>query len=139
MELRTISLFRCTEKIYAEQFCKTGNMKFNTPKYWVELEKKEGKGRGDILEGVYAASNIFDIPTLTTCAFLRENSYGETIDNTTYFRSKDVMNLPCYCFFGLNNSLFSNPTIDEKGYTRYPFYLTKQYFEDFSGKITKED
>lgn len=137
-QLRTLALFRCTEKQYAQSFCTTGNMKFNTPQYWIDLEKKEGKGRGDLMEGVCASSNMFDINTLLRCQTLRQNIYPETIKGITYFRSKDILNLPCYCLFGLNNTAFENEFFDRRGVKYHSSIVAKQYFQDFSNNSTDE-
>jgi hypothetical protein len=99
VHFKTLALFRCTEKQYAESFCTYGNMKFNTPQYWIELEKKEGKGRGDSLEGVYSASHMLDINTIKESNSLRKNIHREVKNGTIYFRSNDILNLPCFCFF----------------------------------------
>lgn len=138
MQFETLALFRCTEKQYADSLCTTGNMKFNTPQYWIELEKKEGKGRGDSLEGVYAASHYLDVKTLIESNSLRENIQREANSNIIYFRSNDILNLPCFCLFGLNNIAFSEEKIDEKGIKRNISYVTKQYFYDFSNNSTKD-
>ncbi|WP_077369460.1 hypothetical protein [Anaerosalibacter sp. Marseille-P3206] len=52
------AILRCTNKKYAKRFVDLGSIKFNTPKSWVEEEK--GKGKGDILEGVFAACDMLD-------------------------------------------------------------------------------
>lgn len=77
--ISTLALFRCTEKQYAESFCKRGNMKFNTPKYWIDIEKEEGKGRGDISEGVYALNHFLDVNNLFISRNARQNVQCETI------------------------------------------------------------
>ncbi|MGL6107644.1 hypothetical protein [Romboutsia sp.] len=133
-----INLFRCTERQYAKSFCETGNMKFNTPGYWIELEKEEGKGRGDLLEGVCASFHKDDIPMLAQLRDIRENICGETINNITYLRSKDILELPSYCFFGLDVKDFSDISIDEEGIKHYTTTVTQQYFKDFSDNTTKE-
>ncbi|KKX99936.1 hypothetical protein VN21_16940 [Paraclostridium benzoelyticum] len=133
-----INLFRCTERQYAESFCEKGNMKFNTPGYWIELEKEEGKGRGDLLEGVCASVHKEDIPMLAQLKDIRENICGETIDNITYLRSKDILELPSYCFFGLDVKDFSDVKGDKYGQNKYQTTVIQQYFKDFSDNTTKE-
>ncbi|EOU2050679.1 MAG: hypothetical protein E6610_07500 [Clostridium perfringens] len=136
--MKTLLLFRCTEKKYADTFCKYGSMKFNTPKYWIELEEKEGKGRGDSLEGVYLANNFLNIEELLQLRRLRNNVYTKTINGIVYNWDKDVFNLPCYCLFGLNNTMFHECKIDERGVKHYPSRIIKKYFEDFCNNTTKE-
>ena len=133
-----INLFRCTERQYAESFCEKGNMKLNTPRYWIELEKEEGKGRGDLLEGVCANVHKDDIPRLVQLKDIRENICGETINNITCLRSKDILELPSYCFFGLDVKDFKDISIDEEGIKHYTTTVTQQYFKDFSDNTTKE-
>lgn len=136
--LNIINLFRCTERQYAESFCQKGNMKFNTPRAWIEMEKKEGKGRGDLLEGVFANLHKNDISRLVQLKNMRQNICGETIENITYLRSGDILDLPSYCLFGLDNNAFSNIDIDEDGIKHYTTKITQQYFKDFSNNATRE-
>ena len=46
-----ICLLRCTSRRHAEKCSR----KFNTSYSWIEYENKNGKGIGDLLEGVFAS------------------------------------------------------------------------------------
>lgn len=138
MDFSTIALFRCTEKQYADSFVTMGNMKFNTPKYWVELEQTEGKGRGDSLEGVYSVSHIYDINTIKESNAIRKNIHREVKGKAIYFRSNDIFHLPCFCFFGLHDFAFFFERTDKNGIKRYTSHITQEYFKDFSENTTKE-
>lgn len=70
--------------------------------------------------------------------YIRENIYGETINNTTYLRSKNILDLPSYCFFGLDTNDFSDINIDKDDIKYYTTTVTQQYFKDFSDNTTKE-
>lgn len=137
-QLKTKCLFRCTERQYADAFCATGNMKFNTPQYWIDLEKSEGKGRGDLLEGMYLMTNMLDVKTILENKNIRKNAKSEIIDSNIYFRSDDTVDLPCYCLFSLYNTHFSEESIDKKGNKHHYYKVKKQYFHDFSDNNTKE-
>lgn len=59
------------------------------------------------------------------------------VKQSIYLRSRDVLTLPCYCLFGLNNTLFSIKA-DENG-REYNFgRVSKRYFQDFFENNTKE-
>ncbi len=138
-QINTLMLFRCTEQQYAESFCNTGSMKFNTPQYWIDIEKKYCKGRGDLHEGAYSSFNAFDNSDLSIYKKLRKNVYvyGEPLKSITYLRSKDILNLPCFCLYGLNDDMFTNIINDEKG-EHHCFSVVKEYFQDFSEDHTKD-
>jgi hypothetical protein len=124
-------LFRCTEKQYAESFCSKGTIKLNTPKFWIELEMKEGKGRGDLLEGVYCSFPTVDIQRFLHLKGLRDNVKGYTQGNLTYLRSNDVIELPCFCLFGLYNHSFHYQYFKETGRYANVAYVNDSYFRDF--------
>ena len=54
---KTLMLFRCTKRKYAEDFV-SGKIYFGCPQKWIDIEKKGNKGQGDILEGVFFATSI---------------------------------------------------------------------------------
>ena len=58
-------VFRCMKQKYARLFFEKGQIKFSTPRSWVEWEKKHGDGRGDQFEGTLATFNIFDVEHAT--------------------------------------------------------------------------
>lgn len=129
--MKTFMLFRCTESKYADSFRSAGNMKFNTPQYWIDLEKKEGKGRGDLLEAVHASFNIKDINAFILCKDLRSNSVVENKGAIAYLRNEDICKLPCYCLFSLDDRFFPNTVVDKYGQNRSLGRIDKQYFKDF--------
>ena len=136
-----ICLLRCTSRRYAEKFCNEGSIKFNTPYSWVEYENKNGKGRGDLLEGVFASMHTdcykYDTTSLALINNLRNNIKGKTIKDRTYFRSDDIIYLPCYCLFGINSKDFSKVETDEKGLKHHMITIGNEYFRDFSDSKTK--
>ena len=54
-------VFRCMKQKDARPFFEKGQIKFGTPRSWVEWEKEHGNGRGDQFEGTLATFNIFDV------------------------------------------------------------------------------
>ena len=51
-DFSTLMLFRCTKRVWAEQFQK-GQIYFGSPQEWITLEEKGKKGQGDLLEGAF--------------------------------------------------------------------------------------
>lgn len=137
-QFNTLAFFRCTEKQFADAFCTNGNIKFNTPKYWIELEAKEGKGRGDSLEGIYSSVHMLDVNTIIESNSLRSSIQREVENGIIYFRSSDILSLPCFCLFGLNSTAFSSEGVDKRGIKYYIYRVTKKYFNDFSDNNRKE-
>ena len=135
---KTIGLFRCTEKKYADLFCKNGTIKFGTPRTWIDLEKSEGKGRGDSKEGISAIIPCLDYDNIVAFYNMRPDTVGEMINEFTYFRSNNLLDLPCFCLFGLHNTHFSEITTDKKGILHYTATIAKEYFNDFSENTAKE-
>ncbi len=131
-------LFRCTEKQYAESFCSKGTIKLNTPKFWIELETKEGKGRGDLLEGVYCSFPTYDIQSYLVLRELRDNVKGCTQGNLSYLKSDDVNELPCFCMFGLYNHSFHYQYFKETDSCANVAYVQDSYFRDFYKYKTRE-
>ncbi|MDP3443469.1 MAG: hypothetical protein Q8T08_11485, partial [Ignavibacteria bacterium] len=99
-------LFRCTEYQYAKSFIDNGCIKLSTPKTWIELGKSKGHGRGDSLEGVFAAINYLDFKKSITFQATRNNIICSPGQGIIYFSSKNIQNIPCYCLFGLTNTAF---------------------------------
>lgn len=53
-------LFRCTTLELAQKFLATGNIRFGVPQEWIDKYKEYGPGRGDLLEGAFAAIDKID-------------------------------------------------------------------------------
>lgn len=137
-DFSTQMLFRCIERKYTETFI-NGEIRFGQPKNWIEKEKNGNKGQGDLLEGIFLSAQGNDESKLITR--LKNNSYINCIEYNEfkYFRRKSIENLYCLCFYGLNNNSFRNKKIDNKGKAHYYSYVSKEFFESFSEKISKED
>lgn len=128
---------RATNRKYAKGFIELGSIKFNTPESWVKEEKENEKGRGDILEGAFAACNTLDIESVISYCKQYNDVYGETIDGLTYFRRERTMNLPCYCFLLLKQSLFETPS--QEGIQKLSGNIAGEYFQNFAGNLSKEE
>lgn len=67
----------------------------------------------------------------------RNNTITEVYNNLIYWRSIDVLHIPCYCFFGLNSYMFKGQEVDESGGIYSPTLVVKRYFDDFSDNLTE--
>lgn len=96
---------------YAVSFIEKGTIKFGTPAEWVNYAFNNATGRGDVLEGSYAAypydSDIRrrileiqnpDSDVVPVC-------YKES--NLLHLKHRESMHLPCYCFYILRLKQFS--------------------------------
>lgn len=134
-------LFRCTERKYAEEMLNNGTIKFNTAKKWIEYEKQEGKGRGDLMEGAYAACNSLDFNQYSILKNLRKEVIIEQFANQKLFKDSDVLNLPAFCMFGVNDNNFNEKVVEEySGEILDKSIVVQQYFKDFlNGKSKFEN
>lgn len=130
-------IMRCTNVKYAGQLIKRGSIKFNTPQAWVEDGIKNGDGRGDLLEGTFAACSKSDVELIKSYMEKYDDVYKETIGEVTYFRRERTMNLPCYCFFLLKLDLFECP--EKEGRQRIKGEISGKYFKDFASDLSKEE
>ena len=88
---------------FATNFLTKGTIKFSTPANWVDYSFNNATGRGDILEGSYAAypydSDVRKIILMNhyldsdVVPILYKNS------NLLHLKHKETMQLPCYCFY----------------------------------------
>lgn len=131
-------MFRCTEKQYAETFCSKGRIKLNIPKFWIELEKKEGKGRGDLSEGVYCSFPSVDIESFLTLKNFRKNVSAYRLGNLCHLRSDDTIELPCFCLFGLYSNSFQYRYFKETNKWATVAYVKDRYFKDFYSYESRE-
>lgn len=131
--------FRCTKKEFAESFVNKGAIKFNSPESWVNEASVKGEGRGDRLEGTIAACNHSEIENFSQL-YQKYKKYNDlfctVIDDVAYFKRKKVMNLPCYCFYILKNSMFTCP--NEEGKHRLKTTVPSSYFKDFANNLEPE-
>ena len=100
-----LMLFRCTKKEYAEQFLE-GKLYFGTPGNWINIEKAGNKGQGDLLEGVCLSVLQNDDSELVKQLMLDPELECFDINEYTFFRRKDVLNLRCFCLYGLWDTAF---------------------------------
>jgi len=124
-------MFRCTEKQYAQSFLETGNIKLNTPYEWIKLEESEGKGRGDLLEGVFAHIERFDFKSIELCVSQRSSICPSVSSNTLYFRSDKIFNLPCFCLYALSDKSFTRNYFEDSHSWANTFTVGEAYFKDF--------
>lgn len=130
---------RCTEVKYAESFLEKGAIKFNTPQSWVDRALEQGEGRGDKFEGTIALYHQYDIENMKSINEKYEK-YLEIdrvrYDDKIYLKNKRSMNLPCYCFYIMKNSLFQCP--EQQGKNNLKSMIKGIYFRDFTDNRTLE-
>ncbi len=140
VDFRTLMLFRCTTLNFAEKFLNTGNVRFATPKEWIDVFKKDGNGRGDLTEGTYAGLLKYNKKTINLYRTMRNKPIINKLKNGfVYFQSEDVLNLRTLCLFGLHNNMFNDQSIAEN-HIMYPTgKVLKEYFDNFAKNVTKEN
>ena len=131
------AILRCTNVKFAKKLVDLGSIKFNTPESWAKAEKESGKGRGDVLEGTFAACHPLDIEDVISYSNQYKDVFGETINGLTYFRRKRTMKLPCYCFYLLKQSSFETP--QTAGKQKISTIIPSEYFRDFADNLSKEE
>jgi hypothetical protein len=133
-------VFRCTNRKYAKTFLELGEIKFNTPKSWVDYANSNTEGRGDKLEGTMAISNSLDFKNIV-CLNKKYMKYSDIIREKyglyTYLKRDRDMKLPCFCFYILKNSMFECP--NSEGFHKLDTIIPASYFRDFSDNMTKEE
>lgn len=136
----TKMLFRCTSLLYAQRFLETGNIRFGLPQEWIDEYKKNGAGRGDLLEGCYCCMPNFNLHIANFYRSLRQNveNFRDTRNGYLYFRSSDVLAMRTFCMFGLDGKDFKEQVLED-GTREYPVCtISKKYFEDFSNVTQNE-
>ncbi|MBU7320540.1 hypothetical protein [Paenibacillus oleatilyticus] len=125
-------VFRCTSQKYAETLLKKGEIKFSTPSSWVKYAFEKGEGRGDKLEGTIATCNAFDLDQLIKLN-QKYSKYSDlvrmSIGNRVYLKRSRNMELPCYCFYVLKQSMFECPEVEGKH--KIKTVVQASYFRDF--------
>lgn len=141
INFNTLMLFRCTMLEYANKFLETGNLRFGRPQEWIEDCKKNGVGRGDLLEGAFAAIKEVDERPINFYKSIRPHvkMTENAVEGFYYFQSEAVLNMRVFCLFGLNDNMFPDQLIaeDKKSYPSGRIF--KKYFMDFAPNITKEN
>ena len=134
-------VFRCMKQKYARPFFEKGQIKFSTPRSWVEREKKHGAGRGDQLEGTLATFDVFDAEHAAK-AIKKYCAAYEDIEpmlngNRCYLKRRSDMDLPCLCLYYLKNSMFPCP--NAPGIHTLQCDIPASYFRDFADNATPEN
>ncbi|OBR91424.1 hypothetical protein CLRAG_29910 [Clostridium ragsdalei P11] len=129
-------VFRCTTEKYAETFFSKGEIKFNTPNSWVKYALEKGEGRGDKLEGTMATFNMFDIEHTIELNEKYKN-YPDLIrvpiGQRVYLKRARDMELPCFCFYILKESMFKCP--NKEGKHKLTATVPASYFRDFMDNL----
>lgn len=136
-DFSTLMLFRCTKRVWAEQFQK-GQIYFGSPQEWITLEEKGKKGQGDLLEGAFLSCKeddhsdfIQNLKANPSLVFFPHNGF-------LFFRRKTVLSLRCLCLYGLRSNAFGKETGPD-GRARYYTKITKSYFSDFTDITSREE
>ena len=136
-DFRTIMLFRCTKREYAESM-RRGEIYLNTPRTWIEMEKKGNTGQGDLLEGTFFSAKSSDksvyIEKLKTTAGIDSFEHNGYV----FFRRRASLDTRCVCFYGLHDNAFYKE-IGADGKARYTFNIPQSYFSDFSNCKNRTD
>ncbi len=135
-------VLRCTTRKYAKDFVEKGAIKFSTPQSWVIYEEKNGKGRGDVLEGTFACCNQLDLENMIRIATKYRVLEDKNIEKCckggkTYFKRKSVMNLPVFCVYLLKADVFEWP--EKAGWHSIHTTIPAKYFRDFVDHQTPEE
>lgn len=139
----TLMFFRCTTQEFAERFIETGNIRFGTPKEWIDYYKKNGSGRGDLLEGCFASASDVKQNEYQFYRTVRSNVkiIPDRANKRNHFQSRDTLMLRTFCLFGLNKELFTQ-SLEGEDRNLYPTgCIPKRYFSDFfdfSDEIQKD-
>ena len=134
-----ISYFRCTTLEHGISLIKKGSIKFNTPRSWIKYAKdKMQEGRGDLLEGVFAAAQYNNISDIRYYATMYDDiePFFFPQNKLVYYRRGYTLDLPCLCLYAAKMSDFIWQ--DEKGDAR-ELHIDGSYFRDFQDNISIED
>lgn len=114
-----------------------GTIMFNTARAWAEMERKDGKGQGDLYEGVYATCGLYDIPSIKEYHNAYEDVEPENDGKLVYFKRSSVIDMPAFCFFLLKQSLFNRPV--KEGIQKLEAIIHGRYFKDFADDLNKDE
>ena len=132
--------FRCMKQKYGRPFFEKGQIKFSTPRSWVEYAKKYGDGRGDQLEGTLATFDIRDIEHAIPILQKYNSAYNDIepfrTNSRCYLKKQSDMDLPCLCMYYLMYRMFPCP--DKPGMHELQCDIPATYFRDFADNQTPE-
>ncbi|SFM53964.1 hypothetical protein SAMN03159341_1458 [Paenibacillus sp. 1_12] len=135
-----VSVFRCTTQKYAETFLKKGEIKFSTPSSWVKYAFEKGEGLGDKLEVTMATFHVFDIEHAIELN-QKYKKYSDLvlipIGQRVYLKRSRDMELPCFCFYILKQSMFDCPK--EEGKHSLTATVPASYFRDFMDNLDPQE
>lgn len=141
------AVFRLTTVKYANEFIDKGIIKFSTPQSWVDYYKKHGDGRGDAYEGTIAFCGLSDTERIIELKREYESPIllneeirpiiTNAFKNRLLFKDKRSLQLPCFCFYIMKNSLFDAP--DSAGKHRASADIPAAYFRDFADNALPAD
>lgn len=114
---------------YADDFIKSGTIKFSSARIWSMLNARGGAGRGDRLEGIYGICYANDYITRYKFQKQYDDSYVEQHKRLLYFRRRLTMDLPCYCLYGLQANEFKQDSADKNLRT---FLVSPQFFHELA-------
>lgn len=128
---------RCTCVTLADKLVDKGSIMFNCAQKWIQMEKERGKGQGDKYEGVFAACDPMDIPSINHYLHMYYDVIPEFDGYLMYFRRKSTVRMPAYCFFVLKQGQFECP--EQEGRQEITAHIPGTYFQDFVSGKTKEE
>lgn len=132
--------FRCMKQKYGRPFFEKGQIKFSTPRSWVEYAKQYGDGRGDQLEGTLATFDIRDIEHTIPILRKYHSAYNDIeplrTNSRCYLKKQSDMELPCLCMYYLMYKMFPCP--NKPGMHELQCDIPATYFRDFADNLTPE-
>ncbi|WP_432406570.1 hypothetical protein [Wukongibacter sp. M2B1] len=114
-----------------------GTIMFNTERARAKMERKDGKGQGDLYEGVYATCGLYDIPSIKEYHNAYEDVEPENDGKLVYFKRSSVIDMPSFCFSLLKQSLFNRPV--KEGIQKLEAIIHGRYFKDFADDLNKDE
>lgn len=131
------AIFRCTKAKHANNLVNRGTVMFNCAKAWADMEKKNGKGQGDLYEGVFAACRILDVPSILYYCQQYNDVETEGDGKLVYFKRKSVMQMPAFCFYMLKTNFFN--CSGKEGIQTLSTTIPGTYFQDFANGMTLDE
>jgi hypothetical protein len=135
-----LSVFAALLRNMLKLFLEKGEIKFSTPSSWVEYALEKAEGRGDILEGTMATFHEFDIEHIEELNQKYKN-YSDLlripIGQRVYLKRSRDMELPCFCFYILKQSMFDCP--EEEGRHSLTATVPASYFRDFMDNLDSQE
>lgn len=139
MAEKPILLLRCTTLNYAKKFLETGNLRLAKPQEWIKEASINGEGRGDSLEGTFAACHESNSSFIDEVLSTNPHATYKTIANRCFFHRKHVLELRTFCLFGVNDDLFTSRDWNAQ-HKKLPIgTISLDYFQDFYKDITESE